>query len=164
MTCRHHQDMIHVAPPRFSTRFLGEVIDLVAVYRRPLIHNFVKRKVLILYKVGTMNTRSMRNSKPMKVWKILGANLLCNPLCDVNISIENRLWSSNIHPNRFQMHLEPETLLCECLNQSRALSNSSKIYLCSHIFITSAVLKKCIDFVCLAQKPVHNTDTKKHQK
>ena len=39
-----------------------------------------------------------------------------------------------IHQNRFKMHFEPATLVCECLYQSTNIINSITIHLCPHLY------------------------------
>ena len=48
----------------------------------------------------------------MKIWIIYGSNSIYNLQCNVNIFITNWFRCSNhIHTYRFQLHLEPKTLL-----------------------------------------------------
>ena len=80
-----------------------------------------------------MNNQYMPISKPMEMEKYRAQ------IFYVLHYVMWTFWSKNafglqiIHQNRFKMHLEPETLVFECLYQSINISNSTRIHLCPHI-------------------------------
>ena len=52
----------------------------------------------IRFKFGTMKNQYMPNSKATKIEKTESPNLLCNPLCYVDMLVKNLFWSSNYTP------------------------------------------------------------------
>ena len=75
-----------------------------------------------------------------KSLKSIRHELIIWPIIYCESFIKNRIWSSNYAPKLLWMHLEPETLVFECLNQSTDICNGIRFYLCFHIF-TGAGLK-----------------------
>ena len=60
--------------------------------------------------IWQMNNQYMPNSKPIKIGKIKNSNLLYNPLCNVDILVINRFWSSYYTPKSINNALNDEGL------------------------------------------------------
>ena len=94
-------------------------------------------------------------------WNIYGPNLSRNRLCKANIFIKNHSGLQIVHPNRFKMDLESESLLLGYWNWSQISSIALK-FTCARIYVTDADLEKCVHFVCLALQTMRGMDTEKH--